>query len=75
MGCVLALLVLVFVSLVRHLNRMLYGTPSRLPLPVEENRRALIPIAACLAGAVVLGLVLPAPVGRLLALGAEIIAK
>ncbi len=75
MGCVLALLVLVFVSLLRHLNRMLYGTPSRLPLPVEENRRALIPIAACLAGAVVLGLVLPAPVGRLLALGAEIIAK
>ena len=29
MGCVLALLVLAFVSLIRHLNRMLYGTPPR----------------------------------------------
>jgi hydrogenase-4 component F len=75
MGAVLALLVLVFVSLIRHLNRMLFGTPSRLATPVEEGRRALVPIAACLAAAVVLGLVIPAPVGRLLALGAEVIAK
>jgi hydrogenase-4 component F len=75
MGCVLALLVLVFVSLVRHLNRMLYGIPSRLPSPVEENRRSLVPIAACLAAVVVLGVVVPWPIGRLLALGAEIIAK
>ena len=72
----LALLVLVFVSLLRHLNRMLYGTPSRLPVPVEENRRALDPDRRVPRGPrVVLGLVLPAPVGRLLALGAEIIAK
>jgi hydrogenase-4 component F len=74
-GLVLGLLVLVFVSLVRHLNRMLYGTPSRLPDIVEENRRALVPVALCLAAVVVLGLTLPAPVARLLALGAEIIAK
>jgi hydrogenase-4 component F len=75
MAMVLALVVLVFVSLLRHLNRMLYGTPSRLPDAVEGNRRALIPIGACLAAALVLGLVLPEPVQRLLTLGAEIIAK
>jgi hydrogenase-4 component F len=75
MACVLALVLLVFVSLVRHLNRMLYGTASRLPDPAEENRRALIPIGACLAAALLLGIVLPAPVERLLTLGAEIIAK
>jgi hydrogenase-4 component F len=75
MGIVLALLVLVFVSLVRHLNRMLYGTPSRLPAGREDHRRALVPIGAFLAAALVLGVVIPAPVTRLLALGAEIIAK
>jgi hypothetical protein len=37
--------------------------------------RALVPIGACLAAALLLGIVLPAPVERLLALGAEIIAK
>jgi hydrogenase-4 component F len=75
MASVLALVVLAFVSLVRHLNRMLYGTPSRLPVPVEENRRSLVPIGACMAGALLLGVVLPGPVQRLIALGAEIIAK
>jgi hydrogenase-4 component F len=74
-GLVLALLVLVFVSLIRHLNRMLYGTPSRLADGTEENRRALVPVALCLVAVVVLGVVLPAPVSRLLALGAEIVAK
>lgn len=75
MALVLGLLVVVFVSLVRHLNRMLYGAPSDSTRAPEGNRRALVPLAACLAVVVALGLFIPSPLGRLLTLGAEIIAK
>jgi hydrogenase-4 component F len=75
MAVVLVLLVVVFVSLVRHLNRMLYGPPSQAPAAREDNRRALVPLAACLAVVVALGLLVPAPLARLLTLGAEIVAK
>jgi len=54
---------------------MLYGPPSRPPSGREENRGALVPLAACLAAVVGLGLYLPAPLARVLALGAEIVSK
>lgn len=75
MAVVLALLVLVFVSLIRHLNRMLYGPPSQPPTGRETGRRALVPLVACFAAALALGLFVPSPLWRLLTLGAEIVAK
>ena len=72
---VLVLLVLVFVALMRHLNRMLYGARVNDGERGEGHRKMLVPLAACLAAALVLGIVIPAQLWRLLALGAEIIAK
>jgi hydrogenase-4 component F len=74
-AAVLALIVLVFVALVRHLNRMLYGAPPAAVPCGEVNRRALVPIAVCLAAVVVLGLTIPAGLARLLTMGAEIVAR
>lgn len=75
MAIVLALVVLAFISLVAHTNRMLHGASDPGVERGEENRRALVPLAACLGAVVVLGVVVPAPLARLLAMGAEIIAK
>ncbi len=63
---VLALLLTAFISLVGHLNAMLYGEP---PAGVEAGERRGWPTAALLVAAaatVVLGIVLPAPLSRLL---------
>jgi hydrogenase-4 component F len=75
MAAVLALLVLVFISLTSHLNRMLYGTPNPAVACGEDNRRALLPLAVCLAAVVALGLFVPSPLTRLLTLSAEIVAR
>jgi len=70
---VLALLAVGFVGVLGHLNRMLYGRPSG-SVPVGEGGRwALLPLGACLAALVVLGLTVPAPVERLLLGIAEIV--
>jgi len=70
---VLALLAVGFVGVLGHLNRMLYGRPSG-SVPVGEGGRwALLPLGACLAALVVLGLTVPAPVERLLLDIAEIV--
>jgi hydrogenase-4 component F len=75
MSAILALLVLVFVALIAHLNAMLYGAPPEAIEQGEKNRRALLPVAACLIAAVTLGLVVPAPLARLLQMSAEIVAR
>jgi hydrogenase-4 component F len=63
---VLALLLTAFVSLVRHLNAMLYGD---VPETVAPGERQGLPTGALLVAAAVtvaLGIVLPAPLSRLL---------
>ncbi len=75
MAIVLGLLVLIFISLLSHLNRMLHGAPAPEIRRGEHNRRALVPMVACLAIVVALGLAVPVPLARLLTMGAEIIAR
>ena len=63
---VLALLAVGFIGALGHLNRMLYG-PAPGGVPVGESGRwALLPLGACLATLLVLGLALPRAVERLL---------
>ena len=66
MGLVLALLVVAFVGVIGHLNRMLYGRPGDGVPRGERAGWALAPLGACAAALVVLGLTLPAPVALLL---------
>ena len=75
MGTVLVLLVVAFVGVLTHLNRMLYGDP---PAAVRRGERpgwSLVPLAACLTALVALGVVVPAPLERLLSQIAEMSAR
>lgn len=66
MGLILALLTIAFVSMIGHLNRMLYGAPAA-ATPVGEGAAwPLLPVGLCIAALVVLGLTLPAPLKTLL---------
>lgn len=75
MGLVLALLTVAFVSMIGHLNRMLYGAPTA-GVPVGEGSRwPLVPLGACLTALVVLGIALPAPLATLLRQVVEIVGQ
>jgi hydrogenase-4 component F len=75
MGLVLALLAVAFVSMIGHLNRMLYGAPTA-GVPVgERDLWPLVPLGACLAALVLLGVVLPAPLQALLRQIVEIVEQ
>lgn len=75
MGLVLALLAVAFVSMIGHLNRMLYGAPSAAVPGGEPGRWPLVPLGACVAALVVLGVTLPAPVDTLLRRIVEIVGR
>ena len=66
MGLVLALLTVVFVSMIGHVNRMLYGPPIEGVRPGDRDVWSLAPIGVCLAALVVLGVMLPRPLHELL---------
>jgi hydrogenase-4 component F len=79
MGAALALLAIIFVSFIQHLNHMLYGAPAEggdkpasAPLPVAEATHGelsgwrVAPLLLGIAVLVVLGLSLPAPLAILL---------
>jgi hydrogenase-4 component F len=66
MGLVLALLAVAFVSMIGHLNRMLYGAPAANTAVGEGSAWPLIPLGICTAALVVLGLTLPPPLRTLL---------
>ena len=72
-GTMLALLVFVFIAMLGHLNRMLYGEPPQ-KTPAGENPRGLWPLAVNAAVLVVLGVVVPGPLMRLLDKAAGIVA-
>src|SRR6266545_5586199 len=66
MGLVLALLAVAFVSMIGHLNRMLYGAPTA-GVPVGEgNHWPLVPLGVCVTALLVLGITLPPPLDTLL---------
>lgn len=72
MGLILALLTVAFVSMIGHLNRMLYGAPAPNVTVGEGSAWPLIPLGACVMALVVLGLTLPPPLEALLARIVEI---
>jgi hydrogenase-4 component F len=73
MGLVLVLLAVAFVGFVANANRMLYGrSPAGVPAG-EEAPWQLVPLGLCVAALLVLGLFVPAPLGRLLAQIVEIV--
>jgi hydrogenase-4 component F len=73
MGLVLALMTVAFVSMIGHLNRMLYGAPAPGVLVGEGSRWPLVPLAACVAALLILGVTLPSPLETLLRQIVEII--
>jgi hydrogenase-4 component F len=75
MGLVLALLTVAFISMIGHLNRMLYGAPAGGTAVGEGNAWPLIPLGVCVAALVVLGLTLPAPLRTLLERTVEIAGR
>ena len=75
MGLVLALLAVAFVSMIGHLNRMLYGAPTAGVTVGEGSAWPLVPLGACAAALVVLGLTLPGPVEVLLTRIVEIVGR
>src|SRR6266496_4299214 len=66
MAVVLGLLVIAFVALVAHLNRMLYGAPPGDVAVGETRLWGLLPLVLCVAVLLVLGLTVPRPVDALL---------
>jgi hydrogenase-4 component F len=66
MGLVLELLAVAFVSMIGHLNRMLYGLPAAGTTVGEGSPWPLVPLGGCILALVVLGLTLPAPLDTLL---------
>ena len=66
MAAVLALLAVAFVSLLAHLNRMLYGPAPAGIRRGESGGWAVVPLVACATMLVVLGIAVPAPIIELL---------
>src|SRR5216683_3294996 len=67
MGATLVLLVVAFISIISHLNNMLYGSlPEEVNVGELDGRTWLIPLLAPLSVLVILGLTMPVPLGTLL---------
>ena len=75
MGLVLALLTVAFISMIGHLNRMLYGTVTEGVTVGERLSWSLVPLGLCLSALVVLGMTLPGPVQVLLTRVVEIAGR
>ncbi len=65
-GVMLLLLLIAFISLVNHLNAMLYGTVPEGVVAGERRGLALVALGGCTIVLIGLGLVLPGPVTTLL---------
>jgi hydrogenase-4 component F len=76
MGATLLLLVIAFISLINHLNNILYGAvPEEVNLGELDSRAWLIPFLAPLSVLVILGLTMPTSLGVLLNRIMEIVFK
>ncbi len=75
MAVVLVLLGVGFVALLRHSNKMLYGTPPQGISTGDIGKWRLAPLFLSVGVLVVLGLVLPAPIEALLNQAVKVVAK
>ncbi|HEX7787468.1 MAG TPA: proton-conducting transporter membrane subunit, partial [Methylomirabilota bacterium] len=75
MGLVLALLTVAFVSMIGHLNRMLYGAPPAGVAVGEASRWSLVPLGIVVTALLVLGITLPAPLEAVLHQIVEIVGQ
>ncbi len=75
MAAVLALLAVAFVSLLAHLNRMLYGPAPAGIRRGESGGWAVVPLVACATMLVGLGIAVPAPITELLGRIVEIAGR
>jgi len=75
MGLALALLTIVFISFVSHLNKMLYGAPNENVAKGEVSAWQIAPLFLSLALLVTLGLIQPAPLTTLLNQIVAIVAR
>ena len=75
MATVLALLAVAFVALLRHSNRMLYGTPPEGIAMGEGGSWRIAPLFLSVVVLVVLGLTLPAPLDLLLNQVVKVVVK
>jgi len=75
MAAVLGFLVVAFIALVAHLNRMLYGAPPAGVAVGETRGWSLAPLGLCVAILVVLGVTVPRPVEALLTRIVEIVGR
>jgi hydrogenase-4 component F len=74
-AAVLLLVLIAFVSLVNHLNRMLYGPVPDGVTTGERGGVRILVLGACAAALVVLGLVLPGPLSALIDRAALVLAQ
>lgn len=75
MGVTLALLTVVFISFIYHLNRLLYGTPPAGVVSGEQGGWRIALLFLSVAVLVTLGLTLPAPLTALLEQSVAIITQ
>lgn len=76
MGVTLMLLVVAFISFINHLNNMLYGpVPDGVTAGEIDNRAWFSPLLLPLSVLVILGLIMPAPLGTLLNRIMEIVSQ
>ncbi|NUO78434.1 hydrogenase 4 subunit F [candidate division KSB1 bacterium] len=75
MGLTLALLLIIFVSFINHLNKMLYGAPAEGVALGEVSGWRIAPLFIFVAVLVTLGLTLPAPIATLLEQSVAIVAR
>ncbi len=72
-GFVLLMVLLIFISLLGHVSRMLYGSPPEAIHRGDLPAARYVPIALSLAILVILGLVIPGPLASLLRSAVEVV--
>ena len=75
MGFILALLLVIFVSFLGHLNRLLYGKTPENVSAGDLNHSGLMALTLNVAALVIMGLVYPQPLVQLLRQAAEIVVR
>jgi hydrogenase-4 component F len=75
MGFVLLLLLVIFISVLRYLNRLLYGHPSEKSAGGDLNRAGLVPLTLNVIVLLLLGFGLPKQLMQLLSQAVEIVQR
>jgi hydrogenase-4 component F len=75
MGLVLLLLLVIFISVLRYLNRLLYGNPPEKSAGGDLNRAGLVPLTLNVVVLLLLGFGLPKQLMQLLSQAVEIVQR